>query len=117
VLAEDAPAADAAATIIANAVDLPEHPGIARVPAREIAPDNDLGERLVTRAVPELCASEVDQALASGASAASELISAGLLLAAALHLQGKTLVVPQALRILSGAAYESEAADRSVVHV
>ena len=51
VLAATAAKADAAATIIANAVDLPNHAAITRVPAREIAPDNDLGERLVTRAV------------------------------------------------------------------
>ena len=43
VLADRAAAADAAATIIANAVDLPGHPAIVRVPACELAPDSDLG--------------------------------------------------------------------------
>ena len=51
VLADRAAAADAAATIIANAVDLPGHPAIVRVPACELAPDSDLGDRLVTQAV------------------------------------------------------------------
>ena len=51
VLADRAAAADAAATIIANAIDLPGHPAIVRVPACDLAPDSDLGERLVTRAV------------------------------------------------------------------
>ena len=51
VLACDAAMADAAATIIANAVDLPGHPGITREPARALQPDSDLGGRLVTRAV------------------------------------------------------------------
>ena len=51
VLADRAAAADAAATIIANAVDLPGHPAIIRVPARELAPDSDLGIRPVTQAV------------------------------------------------------------------
>ena len=48
VLAEDAAAADAAATLIANAVDLPGHSAIVRQPANELSPDSDLGERLVT---------------------------------------------------------------------
>jgi ApbE superfamily uncharacterized protein (UPF0280 family) len=99
VLAHHASAADAAATVIANAVDLPGHPGIVRVAAREIAPDNDLGELCVTRDVAELCAGEVQDALAAGVAVASELISANLVLAAALHLQGQTRVVPQELQI------------------
>jgi ApbE superfamily uncharacterized protein (UPF0280 family) len=49
VLADRAATADAAATIVANAVDLPGHPRILRVPARELAPDSDLGEIPVTQ--------------------------------------------------------------------
>ena len=48
VLARSGAEADAAATLIANAVDLPGHPAIKRMPARELAPDSDLGDRLVT---------------------------------------------------------------------
>ena len=116
VLAVDAPAADAAATIIANAVDLPDHPEIVRVPACEIAPDNDLGELCVTRAVPKLCSTEVHQALASGASMAQELISEGLVLATALHLQGQSRVVPLALRTANLVADKSEPTEWSVTH-
>jgi len=116
VLAVDAAAADAAATIIANAVDLPDHPEIVRVPACEIAPDNDLGELCVTRAVPKLCSAEVQQALASGASMAEELISQGLVLATALHLQGQTRVVPVALRTPNLAADKSEPTEWSMTH-
>jgi ApbE superfamily uncharacterized protein (UPF0280 family) len=116
VLAVDAPAADAAATIIANAVDLPGHPEIVRVPACEIAPDNDLGELRVTRAVPKLCSGEVQQALAAGASVAEELISEGLVLATALHLQGQTRIVPLALRTPNLAADKSEPTEWSVTH-
>src|SRR5262249_26464473 len=47
VLAKTASQADAAATIIANVVDLPGHPAILRVPAIELQPDSDLGSRLV----------------------------------------------------------------------
>ena len=43
VLAATAAAADAAATVIANAVDLPGHPGITRRPARDFDPQSDLG--------------------------------------------------------------------------
>ncbi len=67
VLADRAAAADAAATIIANAIDLPGHPAIVRVPACELAPDSDLGERLVTRAVGDLTRAEIEQALHAGA--------------------------------------------------
>jgi ApbE superfamily uncharacterized protein (UPF0280 family) len=92
VLADRAAMADAAATIIANAVDLPGHPAITRVAACEIAPDNDLGERLVTRDVGELAAHEIDVALASGVAAADECIARGLVRAAAICLQGETRI-------------------------
>jgi ApbE superfamily uncharacterized protein (UPF0280 family) len=93
VLADRASAADAAATIIANAVDLPGHPAIVRVPACELAPDSDLAGRLVTQAVGELETSEVEQALAFGARTADRLLRIGLIRCAALSLQGKTRVV------------------------
>lgn len=93
VLAERAAAADAAATIIANAVDLPGHPAIVRVPASELAPDNDLGRRLVTQAVGDLTCTEVDQALASGLETAERLQKIGLIRSAALNLQGVTRVI------------------------
>jgi hypothetical protein len=93
VLADHAAAADAAATIIANAVDLPGHPAVVRVPASELSPDTDLGNRLVTQAVCELNAHEIDNALASGVRTAERLLKIGLIRAAALHLQGETRVV------------------------
>ena len=54
VLATSASQADAAATVIANAVDLPGHPAIRRAPASDFDPQSDLGERLVTREVGPL---------------------------------------------------------------
>lgn len=93
VLARTASQADAAATMIANAVDLPDHPGIARVPACEIQPDNDLGERLVTRGVAPLTSHEVMMALESGAAYARELLSRGLIEGAALCLQNEMRIV------------------------
>jgi ApbE superfamily uncharacterized protein (UPF0280 family) len=99
VLAETAAMADAAATIIANAVDLPGHAAIERRPASELAPQNDLGERLVTVAVGDLTAAEIDQALARGCRAAERCLERQLIRAAALHLGGRTRQVEGLLQI------------------
>ena len=93
ILAAEAADADAAATIVANAVDLPDHPGIVRVPAVSLAPDSDLGARLVTRGVPALSAAERDEALDRGLYRAAGLIAAGRIVAASLHLQGITRTI------------------------
>jgi len=89
VLARDAAMADAAATIIANEVDLPDHAGIGRQPASLLDPDSDLGDRLVTVAVPPLAAAEIAAALAHGQAKAEELYRAGLIAGAILALQGE----------------------------
>jgi len=88
ILARDAAEADAAATIVANAVDLPGDPRIIRTPARALQPDSDLGDMLVTRAVPALAPDDVEAALAAGVALAESLVARGLIAAAALHLQG-----------------------------
>jgi hypothetical protein len=102
VLARTASQADAAATIIANAVDLPGHPAVVRVPANELQPDSDLGGRLVTREVGALSESEIEQALTAGADCARRLLAASLIEGAAVRLKGETLVVgtrgPRAVR-------------------
>ena len=88
-LATDAATADAAATVIANAVDLPGHPAIARRPARFLQPDSDLGDRPVTVAVGALTADEIDRALDRGVAQARALD----LHSAILRLGGQTRVV------------------------
>ena len=93
VLAEAASQADAAATIVANAVDLPGHPAIVRVPACELAPDSDLGELLVTRGVGALSGCEVARALDAGEAVANQLQQMGLICGAALSLQGNVRAV------------------------
>jgi hypothetical protein len=93
VLAATAAAADAAATIIANAVDLPGHAAIARRRASEIDPDSDLGDRRVTWDVGPLMRDEIDTALAAGAAVARELAARGLIRAAILHLRGQRAVI------------------------
>ncbi len=93
VLADRAAMADAAATIIANAVDLPGHPGVVRVSARDLSPDSDLGNRLVTQEVGELSSAEITAALDAGAAVARSLFTDGLIRTAALHLRGETCIV------------------------
>jgi len=93
VLANSAAGADAAATILANSVDLPGHASIVRVPACEIAPDSDLREIPITRHVGELNPAEIEQALSSGSQLAEELLAEGLICAAAFSLQGQTRIV------------------------
>jgi uncharacterized protein len=111
VLADRAAAADAAATIIANAVDLPGHPEIVRIPARQLAPESDLGDRLVTQAVGQLTASEVNQALLAGCETAERLQKIGLTRSAAMNLRGETRVIGSIAQLTQGIVHE-----RSLVH-
>jgi ApbE superfamily uncharacterized protein (UPF0280 family) len=87
VLARSAAAADAAATMIANQVDL-EHPDVIRRPADEIKDDTDLGSLLVTCAVPLLTSLERRSALARGARYAQALVDSRRISGALLVLQG-----------------------------
>jgi len=96
-LAENAARADVAATLIANAVDLPDHPGIARQAASVLQPDSDLGDRLVVTGVPRLSREETEAALRSGAARAETMIDSGLIKAAALFLQGEALTLGEPL--------------------
>jgi ApbE superfamily uncharacterized protein (UPF0280 family) len=93
VLAATASQADAAATIIANVVDLPGHPAIVRRRANELQPDSDLGARLVTCDVGELSRAEIAAALESGAECARQLFDRGLIEGAVLQLCGGMLVI------------------------
>ena len=99
VLAKSASFADAAATIIANDVNLPGHPAITRVPACELQPDSDLGSLPVTRAVGFLRRDEIDSALARGVVKAAKLREQGVISACALHLAGCTRTVARPMRI------------------
>lgn len=93
ILAQTASQADAAATIVANAVNLPGHPAIIRFPAHDIQPDSDLGPRLITRDVGQLSFADISTALEAGADCARRLVAMGLINGAALHLRGETRVV------------------------
>jgi ApbE superfamily uncharacterized protein (UPF0280 family) len=89
VLAKTGAGADAAATLIANAVNLPGHPAIARTPASSLSPDSDLGERLVTTSVGYITPMEIDTALSSGLAVAEDFRRRGLIHAAGLFLAGQ----------------------------
>lgn len=89
VLAADAAAADAAATLIGNQVNV-EHPAIERAPADELRDDTDLGARLVTVEVPALPGAACDTALDRGAAFTRRCMERGLVFAALLTLQGRT---------------------------
>lgn len=97
VLARCGAEADVAATLIANAVDLPGHPAIHRCPARELSPDSDLGGRLVTVSVEPLDAAAIDAALDAGAMIAQGFVRRGLIESAILYLGGSERVCARAV--------------------
>ncbi len=116
VLADRAAVADAAATIIANAVDLPGHASVVRVPARELAPDSDLGDRLVTQAVGDLSADEIDLALDAGYAVAECILSDGLIRSAALNLRGNIRIVDAPSEVKLAGDSHLVQSSRSFVH-
>jgi ApbE superfamily uncharacterized protein (UPF0280 family) len=87
VLAETAALADAAATVIANAVNT-NHPAVERQPANEVKDNSDLGLRLVTVHVPALDHDTIRQALKQGLQQALQMKQSGLISACILTCQG-----------------------------
>jgi uncharacterized protein len=86
VLARNAAMADAAATVIANAVNVSDA-RIARRPANQLKDDSDLGELEVTVDVPPLDEAQVQRALQAGERRARVLQREGLIHSAALVCQ------------------------------
>jgi len=101
VLAADAATADAAATLVANAVDI-DHAAILRRPASALDPDSDLGGRLVTVSVGDLPRSAVQAALQAGRQRAADYVARGLIVDAALMLQGETVALDAAAPTTAG---------------
>ncbi|WP_226580759.1 UPF0280 family protein [Acuticoccus sediminis] len=89
VLAASAAEADAAATLLANAVDLPGHPAIERAPAESLDPDSDLGSRLVTTGCANLTEAEKTLAIGRGARLARKMLADGTIRGVAFYLQGQ----------------------------
>ncbi|GAB1480077.1 UPF0280 family protein [Paracoccaceae bacterium] len=110
VLAATASQADAAATLIANDVDLPDHPAIQRVRACDVQADSDLGERLITRHTGHLTLDDVRMALQRGAATAAMMQDAGHIHAAALFLRGQVITVGHGNLCLVAAERERQGA-------
>lgn len=91
VLAATAATADAAATLIANQVNV-DHPAILRAPADSIKDASDLGALPVTVDVGMLPPLLVQAALEQGAAEARRLMEQGLIHDAVLTLQGQSRV-------------------------
>lgn len=92
VLAETAAQADAAATIIANAVNV-DHDAVERRPAHALRDDSDLGAIPVTVSVGTLPIFAINEALSAGVARAQDLRRSGLIQAAFLSLQTENRIV------------------------
>ena len=95
ILAASAAEADAAATVVANAVTA-DHPAIRRAPAKDEQPDSDLGDRLVTVGVGALPPSLIASALDQGAAVAQRLLETG-------RIFGVVLILGADLRVIGTA--------------
>lgn len=109
VLAATAAQADAAATIVANAVNV-QDARVSRMPAWLVRDDSDLGALPVTVEVPTLPLTQVRTALQRGLQKAQELQSRGLLWFALLACQEQYVATrePQAL------SHDKEASETEV---
>ncbi len=96
VLAATAAEADAAASIVANGVDLPGHPAVERRPARSVVDGSDLGDLPVVTGLGRLDDDTVAEALDAGADRAETLRRRGLIDRAALFLRGQGRIVAPA---------------------
>lgn len=107
ILAATAAQADAAATVVANAVNV-QDARILRRPASEVKDDSDLGCIPVTVDVPQLPRALVRAALQSGLEKAQELQAGGHLWCALFSCQGQWVASP-----LSGGRVEHAAPGKS----
>lgn len=100
VLATSAAQADVAATLIANAVDLPDHPSVTRRLASDIDDQSDLGARSVVTGCGLLRADDRNLALQAGLALARSYQNRGLIRGAALFLQGQNVVTEGPMTVL-----------------
>ena len=109
VLAHDAATADTAATLIANAVDLPGHSVIRRQPANRANADSDLGDQLVVADCGPLTETEISMALDRGSELAKDFMDKGLIIGTALFLQNRS-------RTLGPGYFPASSSRRAVQH-
>ena len=92
VLASSAADADAAATLVANAVNVPFAPNIHRTPANDLSPDSDLGNIPVTVNVEQLAPNQISTALSNGRLYAEKVLAMGHIEAVYISLENQTIV-------------------------
>lgn len=110
VLARDAPSADAAATLIANAVNV-DDPAIVRRPARDLDADSDLGDLPVVVDVGLLSPVQIVAALDAGLARAEAMRRAGLIEAALLTLAGEWRSVGVSPTVIPAGARSAQSRD------
>jgi len=88
ILAASAAQADIAATLVANEVDLANHPAIQRRPACDLIDDTDLGDRAVVVSCGKLSPKDSQTALQKALHRAEDMRTDALITDAALFLQG-----------------------------
>jgi hypothetical protein len=93
ILARTAADADAAASLVGNAVDLPDHQAVRRARAIDVVDDSDLSEHLVVIGCADLSPEECEAALAFGAAEAQRFIALGHIHRAGLFLQDRGRIV------------------------
>ena len=93
VLADNAAMADAAATMIANSVNIKNHPLIIKKPAEEIYEDSDLKNLMVTVEVGDLKQSEIEDALRNGNEVGKMYLENGLINSALIELHNCFCIV------------------------
>lgn len=103
VIARTASRADAAATLVANAVNT-EAKTIERIPAVELDPDSDLGKQLVTSDIGPLTPAEIATALDNGVAEAEAFLARGDIAGAVLMLRGEMRTVGAPLAAIAAAA-------------
>lgn len=96
VVSRTASMADAAATMIANAVDLPGHPNVSRIAASDVETGHELGDKMVTTGVGPLELADIDEALDRGEAFAVDCLNRGLIAGAVLSLAGEVRVLTEA---------------------
>ena len=104
VLAQSAAQADVAATLVANAVDLPGHQAIRRRRARDVVENSDLGDLPAVVGCDPLSSEDARHALTRGQHLAESFARAGEISGAGLFLQGQSLTTDQMPFLISTAS-------------
>ena len=101
VVAKSASIADAAATMIANDINIDYHPNIKKENAAIIYEETDLKNKLITTNVGFLNHSEIKMALNKGKSSANLLINKKIILSALLNLKNNYVYLGKNFKISS----------------